>query len=491
MTARVHKVLTRTKLAAYLSDHTAFRHNATRLTGSIPTVMGTEIEPQSDNYSSRSVVTVLARKWPIVLGTGILFGVAGLVYSLLMTPIYQASTTLYITSGTSVVPAVFDAVKASQERMPSYAHLAYSDAVLEPAIKAAGLTMTVDQARSALRVNPNPQFVLFNLDARDPNPDIAVRLANAVADSLVDAVARLEVPGAGGESTAKLSVVSTATVDTSPVEPKTLLNVALPSVVGIALALLAVIVGERMNKTVRDERDVEHAIGVPVVATIDAQAADDSKGPGSVLADFAAADDPVATQYRHIRSVLAETRHHQGTGIVMVASARTRERTTRVALNIAAAYTQLGSSAVVVNTNFQHSSLVELSGCANKVGLTDVLADKCDPADAVEMTADPLFPDLKVLNLGHSQSPTNPVDLLSSKRFLEVIAALSSAFDLVIMDSPAMLENTAASNLVHAADIVMVVAQSKVTRISDLEACQEEIADAGGSIEGVILTRKR
>lgn len=461
------------------------------ITGSIPSVMGTGIEPQSDNHSSRSVLTVIARKWPIVLGTGILFGIAGLIYSLLMTPIYQASTTLYITSGTSVVPAVFDAVKASQERMPSYAHLAYSDAVLEPAIKAAGLTMTVDQARSALRVNPNPQFVLFNLDARDPNPDIAVRLANAVADSLVDAVARLEVPGAGGESTAKLSVVSTATVDTSPVEPKTLLNVALPSAVGIALALMGVILGERMNKKIRDEQDVESTVGAPVLAVIDAQAADDTKGPESAMADFAAPHDPVATQYRHIRSVLTESGHHQGTHILMVASPGVRERTTRVALNIAAAYTQLGKSAVVVNANFQHSSLVELSGCVNKVGLTDILADTCDPAAAAELTADPLFPNLKVLNLGHSETPSNPVDLLSSNQFAEVITALSGAFDLVVLDSPAMLENTAASNLVHVANTVMIVAQSKVTRISELASCQEEITDANGRIEGVVLTRKR
>ncbi|MBI3223898.1 MAG: hypothetical protein HYZ39_02445 [Mycolicibacterium cosmeticum] len=454
-------------------------------------MVATGTEPRSINYSSRSVLSVIARKWPAVICTGILFGLCGLIYSLVITPVYEASTTLYITSGTSVVPAVFDAVKASQERMPSYAHLAYSDAVLEPAIKAAGLTMTVEQARSALRVNPNPQFVLFNLNARDHNPDIAVRLANAVADSLVETVSRLEVPGAGGESTAKLSVVSTATVDSSPVEPRTVLNVTLPTLVGIAFGLFLVIVGERMNKKVRDGQDAEHIVDAPIVGTIGADAVNNPKEPDLVLADFTSPHDPIATQYRLARSAILEPRNHEKRKTMMVASATAAEKTTRIALNLAASCTQLSGTAVVVNTNFRNGSFAKLSGCANKVGLTDILAGRCEPAAAVESTSDPRFPRLGVLDLGRAEAALNPEDVLSSRHFGEIVAALCKAFDVVILDSPALLGSTAANNLVRISDSVTVVAHCGVTRIADLEATRDAIADADAGVGGVFLVRKR
>jgi capsular polysaccharide biosynthesis protein len=426
-----------------------------------------------------------------VVGVGVLFGIGGLVYSLVMPPIYEASTTLYITSGTSVVPAVFDAVKASQERMPSYAHLAYSDAVLEPAIKSAGLSMSVEQARSALRVNPNPQYVLFNLAARDHNPDTAVRLANAVADSLVETVSRLEVPGAGGESTAKLSVVSTATVDSSPVEPKTVLNVTLPTLLGMAVGVLLVIAAERMNNKVRDANDAEHVVGAPILTTIEARAADEPRQSDSVLSDFADKHDPVAPRYRHVRSALLGSRNHVKRQILMIASPTVADKTTRISLNIAAACTQLNSRAVIVNTNFRNDSFAELSGCANKAGLMDIVAGRCDAPAAVEPTSDSRFPHLGVLNIGHTESALNPEDVLSSRHFGDIIGALCKTFDVVILDSPALRDSTAANYLVNIADTVAIVVNCGVTRISDLEATRDAIVEAGGDIGGIILISKR
>jgi Mrp family chromosome partitioning ATPase len=96
-----------------------------------------------------------------------------------------------------------------------------------------------------------------------------------------------------------------------------------------------------------------------------------------------------------------------------------------------------------------------------------------------------------VLDLGHSQSALSPEDVLSSRHFGEIVASLCKAFDVVILDSPALLDNTAANYLIHIADTVTIVAHCGVTRIAQLEATRDAIAEADGNIGGVVLVGKR
>src|SRR5260221_24278 len=126
----------------------------------------------------RSVSTVLAKGWALIAGVAIVFGLAALTFSVLQKPMYAASTTLYLTSGGTVVTSAYDSLSASRERVGSYAQLLYSQAVLMPAVRAAGLDLTLEQARQRVAVDVNPQIVLITLSASDSNPAVAQKFAD-------------------------------------------------------------------------------------------------------------------------------------------------------------------------------------------------------------------------------------------------------------------------------------------------------------------------
>ena len=68
----------------------------------------------------------------------------------------------------------------------SYAKLAYSDTVLVPAVKAAGLNMTVDQARNAVSTRIIPETVMLTVSAKDQDPDVAQRFTIEVTHSMIE-----------------------------------------------------------------------------------------------------------------------------------------------------------------------------------------------------------------------------------------------------------------------------------------------------------------
>ena len=220
---------------------------------------------------ARGFFPTIIRAWALILIVAIAFGLAALGYLWWRDPVYRATATLYVTSGSDPNPSSWDTVRGAKERAPTYASLAYTDAVIAPAVEAAGLNMPVDVARAAIQVEINSQITMMTVSATDADPLIAQRLAGGVADSLADAVATLEVPGGGGVPVARLTVVNTATVEENLFFPKPWITVLVASGVGLIVGLLLALIWERLNNRARDERDAEVALDSRTLATIPAE----------------------------------------------------------------------------------------------------------------------------------------------------------------------------------------------------------------------------
>ena len=213
-------------------------------------------------FGARNAALTIARAWLFVIGMIALGAGIALIYCLTRTPVYQAETTLYATSGSSEMPSTtYDNTKGSEERVSSYAKMVYSDAVLIPAREASGLDEGLDTLRSNVAASTVPGTTIIQITAQNTDKATAVRLADAVADSLTDSVARLEVPSGGRQPTTQLSVVTPATVDSSPVMPKTLVTVLLAALAGGVLGVLLALIFERLNRRVRDADDLAAVVG--------------------------------------------------------------------------------------------------------------------------------------------------------------------------------------------------------------------------------------
>lgn len=429
----------------------------------------------------RNILTVLAKGWVLILGTAIVFGLGGLGISMLQKPVYEASTTLFITSGGTVSPTAYDTVKASQERVGSYAQLLYSDAILAPAVESAGLDWSLEQARQAVGVDINPQVVLMTIYGRDNNPEVAQRFTAAIADSMIKAVSTLEVPGSGYEPTGKLTVVTPATVASTPVVPTTQVNVIVAAMIGLVVGALLVLAREARNKKIRNVTDAEIALGSQPLAIVPG---DDELQDGR-LVDLDGEPTAAVTAFRGLRSQLMLALHEKPNPIVAVTSARAGEGKTTVAVNVGATLAKGDSSVVVVDTNIDDPQVDQRVGATEHPGLTDVLHGRVPLGEAVQRGVTGLQT-LAVLGAGQ-KDVDHPDDLFVSTAFSALIRELAEQFDYVIVDSPALLANAGTDAIVGLADGVVVVVRPSISSTADLAECRKRLTAVRAKLLGFVF----
>lgn len=425
---------------------------------------------------ARGFFPTIIRAWALILIVAIAFGLAALGYLWWRDPVYRATATLYVTSGSDPNPSSWDTVRGAKERAPTYASLAYTDAVIAPAVEAAGLNMPVDVARAAIQVEINSQITMMTVSATDADPLIAQRLAGGVADSLADAVATLEVPGGGGVPVARLTVVNTATVEENLFFPKPWITVLVASGVGLIVGLLLALILERLNNRARDERDAEVALDSRTLATIPAGGVTDG------LVDFDSDNSDTASAFRALRTALAPATHESTARKLLVTGARAGQGTTTVAINLAAALARASNSVVLVDANLTNPAASIRTGADTDRGLADVLAGRALVDEALLPARNAKF---AVLAAG-SASADNSADLLSSRAFADVLDDLAGRFEYVIIDSASLLDGPDGAPSVSAADGVLLIVKRK-SKLSDLRKVRASLAEMQAKLVGLVF----
>ena len=430
--------------------------------------------------SVRDIARVLWRGWWVVLGCGLLLGAAGLTYSLLQTPQYRSTATLYVTSGTEEnVQSAYQGSLASQQRVESYARLAKSNAVLREGIRRSGSSMTLEEARESVTANGSPEAVLLTISAVDDNPQSAAALVNGIAGGMTSYVNTLEQPSGGGRPLAKLTVVTEGEAVDAPVAPRTVRNTGLGLVLGLLLGGAIVIARDRFDLRVRSVSDVESSTGEHILSVVpdDTQLATDGG-----LASFGAGGGTTAESYRKLRTNLGFANIDHPARKIVVSSATPGDGKTTTALNLAVSLAESGAKVVLVDADLRRPTVASRLKLSNAVGLTSALRGDVTIADAAQPSA---VAGLDVITSGGI--PPNPSELLGSNRTGQFFADLSAIYDYVVVDSPPVLPVTDSIELANWMDGVIVVLRSGKSRIPDLERVVEQLKMARAQILGMVL----
>lgn len=212
---------------------------------------------------------VVKRLRIIVLVTALATITAGAVSFYLLTPIYRASTTLWVIKEGSNQINLND-VMLSRNLTKTYAEVARSRAVLTDVIKRLHLQdRAVDQLQRRLTVTPLRDTEIISFSVEDPDPVMAARMADAVAESFKGQIrAYLNVQN--------VVVVDAAAVPDTPVRPRPLLNIAIALVLGLMAGVGIAFLLEYLDTTLKTPDDVSLCLGLPVLGTIPVI---DARGP--------------------------------------------------------------------------------------------------------------------------------------------------------------------------------------------------------------------
>lgn len=190
-----------------------------------------------------------------------------------------------------------------------------------------------------------------------------------------------------------------------------------------------------------------------------------------------------AESIRMLRSQLMLRWFDQGRKTLAVGSPRKGTGSSTLAANLAVAFAQLGERTLLLDANFRRPAQHVLFGMNADAGLTEVLLGRCNVEKAVVSIAQ--LNGLAVLCAG--PLPPNPHELLSSRGLQFLLDLAREIFDVVIIDSPPVLEYADAQMIAARAGGFLLVTRRHKSRLAEVEAAKTRLAPANATIVGAVV----
>jgi protein-tyrosine kinase len=153
-----------------------------------------------------------------------------------------------------------------------------------------------------------------------------------------------------------------------------------------------------------------------------------------------------------------------------------------LAANLAVTFAQLGQRTLLIDADLRVPRQHKLFKIENQTGLSNLLAGRMQ--DQVVTFVHGL-PGLAVLPSG--PIPPNPAELLSRPAMARILQQSLSTFDVVLVDTPAMLSGTDGMMLARSAGAALVVARTNMTRTAEFNGVVGAMSGAGVDVVGSVL----
>jgi len=210
----------------------------------------------------RQIAGVILHNIVIIIAAGIIVGILALLTSkLILKPIYESSTKLYIINRQSDAATTYSDIQSSTQLTKDYKILITSRTVTEQVISELNLDMTSDQLANSITVNTPTDTRILEITIENQDQYKAKEIADKVAQISSDRICKIM-------QIEDVNIVDQANFPTAPVSPNVKKNTLIGGILGILLAAAFVIIRFLMNDTVRSSEDIEKYFGISTLALI-------------------------------------------------------------------------------------------------------------------------------------------------------------------------------------------------------------------------------
>lgn len=425
-------------------------------------------------------VKLLRARWLTIFITTLVAVMGAVVVSLLTTPLYQASTRLFVsTNGGATLAETYQGNRVSQDRVLSYAQLITGETLAQRTIDKLGLDMNAAELSAKVSANAKLDTVLIDVSVLDESPVRARDIANTMSDEFVVMVRELETPENGAAPNARVVVEQRASIPSHAVVPKTTRNIAAGLAIGILLGVGLAVVRDLLDNTVKNRETLEEITGSGIVGSIPL----DKERRKHAAISFETDNSAIAEAFRKLRTNLQFLAVDNPPRVIAVTSSTPSEGKSTTAINIALALAEGENNVLLVDGDMRRPTVHKYLGLVQPVGFSTVLSGQASLDDALQKTS---FPGLTVLTSG--TIPPNPSELLGSQAAKKLIGEMRAQFDYVVVDSTPLLAVTDAAILATCADGVLIMARFGQTKREQLSHAVSNLTDVGASVLGAVFT---
>lgn len=422
--------------------------------------------------SSLSRYILIAKRWAwlVILGV-VLCGGTTYVVSKLMHPVYKATALLVLSAGSG--PSPYENTTASLSLLPTYANLLQSSKVLEPVAQRHQLT--VPQLAGMMKVTPQSNTEIIQLDVSSGSADGAAQIANEIGQSFSQFV-NTQMGG-----TVQIQVLQ-ATPPITPDRPKPSQDAIFGVLAGLGLSIAFIVLFEWIDDRLSSPDEVRKLLNLdPLTIIPELSAKQRSKNAEETPA--------LAEGCRILCANLNMAQAAHPFKMVMITSALAGEGKSTIAANIASFLAMSGKRVLLVDADLRHPVLDQHFQLNNQKGLSSAFLENWSQAQ-MDLEGQPTeIPSLRVLTTG--MLPSNPPELLQSHLAHQLFNHFRNTqqFDYIIFDTPPLL--LVADSQILASYIqstVLVVDASKTSR-KVLQQARQILNRTSTRIIGVALNK--
>jgi polysaccharide biosynthesis transport protein len=484
------------------------------------------------NLSIEYVLGVLRRRAPWILLCFVLVAAAAYGYSKHQTKKYTATASLVFNNNQlNLQAAGLQAVASGGSQLPlqnTNVKLVQLGDMAEKTASRLGQGLTREEVSEDIAVSAQGESNIVNVAVTSISPTLSADIANAYTSQFVSeqqssnhkyyasALAlvnkqlavltpRQKVSPAGlalegrAQSLGVLAelrngnveVAQAATPPTSPSSPKTSRNTLLGGVLGLLLGLGLAFLLERLDRRIREPKDLEAIYGLPLLGVVpESSALSRSARRGGE--GYALLPPSEAEAFHLIRAHLRYFNVDRELRTLLIASAAPGDGKTTIARNLAAAAARMGSSVLLIEVDLRRPTIAQQFDIPSGPGMADVLIGATPMSVATQAI------NLEVYSGNSSQGrifdvlvagavlPPNPGELIESKAMEDLLQQARSKYDLIVIDTPPLTAVSDAFPLLRKVDGVIIVGRVGRNRRDIAERLHETLAGAGAPLLGVV-----
>src|SRR5665213_967287 len=300
------------------------------------------------------------------------------------------------------------------------------------------------------------------VNARSFEYQAAKREADADKTLYAELVRKIKEAGINaGFQNSSIRIADAARPGLKPVSPNIPLNALLALLFSALIAMSAAVVGDLLDKTVKDPEQVARTLRAEVIGSLPllkhvpggrVLALPSTSGNGMVEER-----DPSGFResIRSLRNTILLGNLDQRYRSLLVTSASPAEGKTTTAANLAAAHAEQGHRTLLIDGDLRRPSVHRSFKIPGAVGLANVLRGEFH-WNAALIPVESL-PHLHVLPAG---APSRHSADLIGRGLMEIIEEAAASYDLVIVDAPPLLGFAEPLQMATAVDGVLVVARA-------------------------------
>lgn len=274
-----------------------------------------------------------------------------------------------------------------------------------------------------------------------------------------------------------VSIIQAATADSAVVRPQLRLNLLVALIVGLLLGAIAVYVLETRDRPVLGTLD-SSLLGLPVMARIPVLTTTNKR-----MLPWLQSMTVEAFLQLCVALKLKNTRPLR---TLAVTSPSRSDGKSTIAFNLAKAMAKLEPRVLLIDADLRRPALHDIAHLSNKYGLSDVLEE----ARTLQESIQPVTADVDLLAAGHSV--TNPVGLIQSSAFNDLLQEATKAYTVVIVDTAALSCVTDGFLVSAKTDAAVLVISANETAERDTREVLSRFTALGlDNLVGVVLNRDR